>query len=121
MLALHPETDVVYGRSAIRHLGNVRRAFGPYDENRPIEHALLGSMLCRRAVFERIGLFDEALAHAEDVEWLARAKGKHVVMDRIDDVTLEYRIHGGNMSLDVERNQWFLLRALKRTLERRRV
>ena len=119
-LASNPCIEVVYGRTAIVYEQQVNRRFGPYGENRPIEHAMLGSMLSRRSVFDRIGLFDEALEHAEDVEWLARAKGKQVPMASIDDVTLEYRIHGANMSLDVDRNQSFLLRALKRTLEQRR-
>jgi hypothetical protein len=77
-------------------------------------------MLCRRAVFERVGLFDEALEHAEDVEWLARMKEFEIPTSMIEDIALEYRIHGGNMTLDVERNQSFLLRALKQTLDRRR-
>lgn len=119
-LATHPKTDVVYGRTLVRNTGTVRKRFGGYAEDTPLEFPTLGSMLCRRSVFDVVGLFDEALEHAEDVEWFARMKENAIPTDTIDDITLEYRIHGGNMTLDVDRNQLFLLRALKQTLDRRR-
>lgn len=119
-LADHPEADAVYGLTALRQRGAATRRFGPYDERTPIRFPLLGSLLCRRSAFEKVGRFDESLEHAEDVEWFARATELGVTLSLIEDVILEYRIHDGNMTLDVERNQAFLLRALKRTLDRRR-
>lgn len=116
----HPDVDIVYGRSRIRHIGNVRKRFGVDEENGPFLIPMLGSMLCRRSVFDRVGLFDEALEHAEDVDWLARTKDGSIATSKIDDVTLEYRIHDSNMTLEVDRNQAFLLRALKKSLDRRR-
>jgi glycosyltransferase involved in cell wall biosynthesis len=116
----HPDVDLVYGLARIRHIGNLRRKLGPYDENVPIRFPLLGSMLCKRTVFDRVGLFDEALEHAEDVDWFARVKESRIPTSTIDEVTLEYRLHDGNMTFDVDRNQAFLLRALKKSLDRRR-
>jgi glycosyltransferase involved in cell wall biosynthesis len=116
----YPDADIVYGRSRIRHIGDGRRRVGPHDEDEPLLIPMLGSMLCRRSVFDRVGLFDEALEHAEDIDWLARTKERNIATSTIDDVTLEYRIHDSNMTLEVDRNQAFLLRALKQSLDRRR-
>ena len=118
-LDLHADVDLVYGRTMIRELGGQRRR-GSGEEERSTAAPLLGSLLCRRSVFERVGGFDESLAHAEDVEWLARVQAANVSMRAIDTVALEYRIHGQNMTGDVAANQAFLLRALKQSLDRRR-
>ena len=92
---------------------------GSHDERRTAA-PLLGSLLWRCSVFERVGNFDESLAHAEDVEWLARVQAANVSVRATDTVALEYRIHGGNMTGDVAANQASLLRALKKSLDRRR-
>lgn len=119
-LERHPEVDLVYGLARIRHIGKLRRNLGPYDESEPIRFPLLGSMLCKRSVFDCVGLFDEALEQAEDVDWFARVKESRIATSAIDEVTLEYRIHDDNMTFEVDRNQAFLLRALKKSLDRRR-
>ena len=119
-LERHPEVDVVYGRTTFRHVGAARRRRLAHREDGEVSAPLLGSMLCRRSVFDRVGGFDERLAHAEDVEWLTRVKAQAVPMQAIDATTLEYRIHGENMTDDVARNQAFLLRALKQSLDRTR-
>jgi glycosyltransferase involved in cell wall biosynthesis len=112
--------DVAYGRTRIRMTATDNRRFANFDENKPLHHPVLGSMLCRRAVFDAVGLFDETFEHSEDVDWLSRAKAKGVSLVQVDATVLEYRIHGGNMTLDVDRNQAYLLRALKKSLDARR-
>ena len=119
-LDLHADVDLVYGRTMIREVGGQRHRRGSGDAERSTSAPLLGSLLCRRSVFERVGGFDESLAHAEDVEWLARVQAADVSMRAIDTIALEYRIHGQNMTGDVAANQAFLLRALKQSLDRRR-
>lgn len=117
-LDARPDVEVVHGRTRVVDRGASHSRSGVEKEARPTP--LLGSMLCRRSVFDLVGPFDEELHHAEDVEWLARMKEKGVSVHALNLVTLEYRIHGGNMTRDVAQNQAFLMRALKRSLDRRR-
>ena len=78
------------------------------------------SLLVRRDVFQRIGVFDPSFLDTSDVDWLTRAKdaGLHVCI--MPEVLVHKRIHGNNASARIEENQQGILKALAASLARRR-
>lgn len=80
----------------------------------------LGSAIIRKSVFERVGLFDETMRYSEDVDWFMRAREAGVEIKTIDAVTLLYRQHEQNMTRGKNTSELNVLKALKRSLDRRR-
>jgi glycosyltransferase involved in cell wall biosynthesis len=80
----------------------------------------LGSAVIRRSVFERVGLFDETMRYSEDVDWFMRAREAGAAILTIDAVTLFYRQHEENMTRGKSTSELNVLKALKRSLDRRR-
>ncbi len=78
------------------------------------------SALVRRTALERIGPFDASFRYAEDVDWLFRAQDGDVGVGILDDVVVVRRIHGANLTYDVESCQREAVRALKGRIDRRR-
>ena len=78
------------------------------------------SMVARREVFARVGFFDPGLGVCEDLDWYVRAAEAGVVIDLLDDVVLERRIHERNLSHDQEAMTRGALAVLRRKLERSR-
>jgi glycosyltransferase involved in cell wall biosynthesis len=81
---------------------------------------LLGSALMRRATFDAVGGFDEALFCGEDVDWFLRAREQGVAIEFTTDVGLLYRIHPNSLTRDTKARDRYFLMSLKRSLERRR-
>lgn len=80
----------------------------------------LGSAIVRKSVFERIGLFDETMRYSEDVDWFMRARESGAAIVTIDAVTLFYRQHEQNMTRGKSTSELNVLKALKKSLDRRR-
>lgn len=80
----------------------------------------LGSALVRKSVFERVGLFDETMRYSEDVDWFMRAREAGAEIVTLDAVTLLYRQHDENMTRGKSTSELNVLKALKRSLDRRR-
>lgn len=80
----------------------------------------LGSAIIRKSVFERVGLFDETMRYSEDVDWFMRAREAGARIVTIDAVTLFYRQHEENMTRGKSTTELNVLKALKRSLDRRR-
>jgi glycosyltransferase involved in cell wall biosynthesis len=57
-----------------------------------------GTMLIRRTLFDRLGLFDARFHIGSDADWLVRARDAAVRAVVVPDVVLDKRIHGGNLS-----------------------
>jgi glycosyltransferase involved in cell wall biosynthesis len=55
-------------------------------------------LMARRAVFDRVGVFDESLRVSEDTDWFARAERAGVVKHILPDVLVRRRLHGSNTS-----------------------
>jgi glycosyltransferase involved in cell wall biosynthesis len=117
----HPELGMVLG---------LTEAFVTPGEPRPLHYnpvwdegpfpACAGTMLARRAVLQVVGLFEESLALAYDVDWLARAKDAGVKAGQVDHVSLRYRIHRGNSSADAPAVNLAVLGVLRTSVRRRR-
>jgi glycosyltransferase involved in cell wall biosynthesis len=116
----HPELGMVLGLTeAFVTTGEPRPPhYNPIWDEGPFP-ACAGTMLARRSVLGLVGPYDENVALAYDVEWLARAKDAGVGAGQVDHVCLRYRIHPGNTSADrpaVHEAMFSLLRAsLQRT------
>lgn len=86
----------------------------------PIVVYNLGSVLARRAVFDRIGTFDPRYRYCEDVDWFMRAQEQGTVFDVLADVVLLYRRHEQNMTRDAAGLASDLTKVLKASIDRRR-
>jgi glycosyltransferase involved in cell wall biosynthesis len=99
-LARHPSVEMVQGLIQSMELatsedpGHLR--FEP--SGTPYAFINLGSALIRRSVFDRIGLFDEALEFNEDTDWFFRAWENQVSKVVLNEVSLFYRRHGDSMT-----------------------
>lgn len=80
----------------------------------------LGSAIVRRSVFERVGLFAETMRYSEDVDWFMRAREAGSEIVTLDAITLLYRQHDENMTRGKSTSELNVLKALKRSLDRRR-
>jgi glycosyltransferase involved in cell wall biosynthesis len=80
---------------------------------------ILGTLVAPKSLFEKIG-FDPNLTTAEDLDWFTRANDSKIPMAVIPRVLLYKRIHNKNISLNNPANNQNLLRALKRSIHRKR-
>jgi glycosyltransferase involved in cell wall biosynthesis len=119
LLKQHPGVEVTLGFARmIVPSGSGGEVFEPWME--PVPSICLGCGLFRASAFEKIGLFDESLAHADDVDWFFRAREGAISMLTHRDVMLLYRRHGNNITNDRELDTHYVLTALKKSLDRRR-
>ena len=70
--------------------------------------------------FKKVGKFDTGLNTAEDVDWYSRANDLQIPMAIIPKVLLHKRIHGRNISLNVNENNQNLLKALRQSVLRKK-
>jgi len=113
-----PAVDIVLGRIQQVHLSET--VDGPTQAQEPAFSVNLGSAVVRKSVFERIGLFDETMRYSEDVDWFMRARESGAAIVTIDAVTLFYRQHEQNMTRGKSTSELNVLKALKKSLDRRR-
>ncbi len=115
-LITDPAIEIVIGRIQQVLLGQTQaEEFGE-----PAFSVNLGSAVIRKSVFERVGLFDETMRYSEDVDWFMRAREGGAAIMSIDAVTLFYRQHEENMTRGKSTSELNVLKALKRSLDRRR-
>lgn len=79
-----------------------------------------GTMLARRAVFARAGLFDETLKLGEFIDWFARAADLGVGMTTVPEIILQRRRHRDNTTLRQKDSLPDMVMVMKRVLDRRR-
>lgn len=118
-LNAHAELDIVHGYGQLMRsdadgepefIGSARETFPYY----------LAAALYRRRAFETVGLFDTELRFGEDTDWFTRAGEKGLRVERLEQVTLHIRRHGGNMTRDKNLRELGTLRIFKKLLDRRR-
>ena len=86
----------------------------------PSRGRVAGTMLLRRSVFERVGLFDGSFDVGETIDWVSRADAAGVRTAPLCAVVLRRRIHGANMVRRAERLHADYLRVLRASIDRRR-
>lgn len=82
---------------------------------------IMETLLARRRAFDEIGFFDESLVIAEDVDWFARAADLGAVVETANQVLVRKRIHQTNAHLQAAGNNRDLLRAVKNSIERKKL
>ncbi len=120
VLARDPTADGVHGLT--QFFGDVDLAPVRFDrpDERVVRGAFLGSVLLRRAAFDRVGPFDSSLRTGEDYDWFLRAREAGLRLVASDDIALRYRVHPGGLSRATEEGNRDLALALHRSLRRRR-
>lgn len=116
-----PAIDIVMGRIQQVRLSKTLDGQTQSEEfAEPAFSVNLGSAVIRKSVFERVGLFDETMRYSEDVDWFMRTREGGAAIVTIDAVTLFYRQHDQNMTRGKSTSELNVLKALKRSLDRRR-
>jgi len=92
-----------------------------FGEDNP-EETLIGSisLVTRRRVFDRIGIFDEEIFGGDDLDWMLRATEAGFGFERIDEKLLRRRVHAQNISQDADVCQSALLNCFRKRAQRRR-
>ena len=116
-----PGVEIVMGRiQQVRLSETVNGQTQQEEFTEPAFSVNLGSAVIRKSVFECVGLFDETMRYSEDVDWFMRAREGGAAIVTIDAVTLLYRQHEHNMTRGKSTSELNVLKALKRSLDRRR-
>jgi glycosyltransferase involved in cell wall biosynthesis len=116
-LAERPELDIVF--CGMRNVAFDEHS--GFDPGRwPIIPISPCTMLARRAVFERIGVFDPKLRRGEDTEWYVRMMMRQVKYEVLPEILLERRIHGQNLTTDHASSPMDVVPLLKQVLDQRR-
>ena len=116
-----PSIDIVCGQTQIVLQIGIEGGepkLEPFQE--PKQALTLHGALCRRAVFDRVGLLDESQRFADDVDWFLRAKDLGVSIVSHPEVTWLYRRHDQNITNQVGAHQDYLATLIKKSLDRRR-
>ena len=112
-----PELDLVFGRE--RRFTEVR-AGQPVPIGEPRPAPIPGAMLLRRNSFARVGPFTDG--HVTDgLDWLLRAREAGLLEHTVSEQVTWRRVHGANNSLTHREAFGEFPRALKASLDRRRV
>jgi hypothetical protein len=98
------------GDKQIAFQGNPKESFRDY----------IGGGMYRKAVFNKVGLFDESLLFGEDSDWFTRARELGVSIQQLDEVTLYVRRHGKNMTEGKSLVELNMLHVIKKALDRKR-
>ena len=86
----------------------------------PETSLLAPTMIARREVFDRFGLFDETKRAGGFIDWMSRARATGLRFTTVDSVVLRRRIHETNMSRETGRDGNRDLLAVVRDHHRRR-
>ena len=120
--ALHdaPAPDMAFGH--MRHFlaAGVSPGMAARASNPPLPGYCAGAMLIRLADFRRVGMFEEDLKLGEFIGWFARACDLGLTSALVEDVVLERRIHGANLTIRRRADYGDYAQVLKRALDRRR-
>jgi glycosyltransferase involved in cell wall biosynthesis len=87
---------------------------------RPAPGYVTQALLSRRALFDRVGLFNPAIRHGDAQDWFLRAAEAGAVMKLLSDVLVYRRLHHGNFSRQISETLDDHLRIVKASLDRRR-
>jgi glycosyltransferase involved in cell wall biosynthesis len=81
---------------------------------------IMETLVARKTVFEKVGYFNNALHTAEDVDWYSRAADMKIPSMMLPEVLLNKRIHGSNISMEIEKNNSNLMLALRDAVKRKK-
>lgn len=121
--------------TAIQSTADARLFWGKmtiqYEENHPVipfrfggtaAHLVqLGTMWCKKDVFEQVGWFDSTTQPAEDMDWFKRVLDAPIPIHKLEHVCLTYRRHAHNLTgLSNFTDAKLFLTILKKSMDRKR-
>ena len=116
-----PTLDLVFG--ALQHFYSPELSEAERRQVRcppaPMPAPSAGTMLIRRASFERVGAFSPAWQIGEFVDWYLRACEAGLVLRQLPDVVLRRRVHARNKGRIEQQAQRDYLRIIRLALQRR--
>ena len=116
-----PNIQFVYGYMSLFDLAAADGLEPSADARRiDVRGVSLSAGLYRRQLAEAIGTFDADLAMAEDTDWLLRLFESTPGYRLIDDTCVYYRRHDANMTRDREVVRRTFMRAIAKSVVRRR-
>jgi len=118
----NPTVEIVQGLIQTMQLSGPGSSNKPQFEvtSVPYHYINIGSALYRKTVFEKVGLFDEALTDNEDTDWFIRAWEKGISKAVLNEVTLFYRKHTSNLTHGQNPVNYGLTKLIKKHLDRGR-
>ena len=120
-LANNPLADVIVGYSQLLVPTASESKLSKFERfGEPWLFLNLASAVFRTSVFEKVGLFDQELSYADDLDWFMRARELKVQMVVHKEIVLFHRRHKNNLTNQKELEQLYQLRMLKKSLDRRR-
>lgn len=120
--AAEPETDYSLTRMRffLDRADYIPPGFKPELLDRDHVGRFPGALVARRALFDRIGLFDTRWEIAGDVDWFARVQDGGARLGIVPAVLYFKRVHETNLSYNARTFSPEIVRVLKRSLARRR-
>lgn len=91
------------------------------DEEQRVTHVHLGALMVKKRVFEKGLLFDASLRFSEDVDWWFQIREAQLGICLLEETTLNYFIHGENMSVNKSIQDLQMLKVLHKSLKRRMI
>lgn len=82
--------------------------------------SMLSSFVARKSAFAQVGMFDERLKTAADMDWFSRAKDLRIPMAYLAETLMLKRVHDCNVTSQTRLNNAELLEVIQRTLARKR-
>lgn len=86
--------------------------------SKPYNFINVGSAIYQKSVFGKVGLFDETLRFNEDTDWFFRAWENNISKAVLNEVTLYYQKHDGNMTKEIGLVESGFVRLFKKHLDR---
>ena len=122
VLRAQPRTDMVFGHIRQFHSPELsqseRERIRCPDGAMPAE--LPSTMLCRRAVFDRVGLFETRWKVGQDVDWIMRARACGLRSVMLAETVYMRRLHTKNNGNTRSEDFGDRLKIIKAMLDRRR-
>jgi glycosyltransferase involved in cell wall biosynthesis len=80
---------------------------------------IMETLVVRKEIFKKVGLFNTELSTAEDIDWYSRAQDFGVSNHLLDEILLKKRIHGHNTSMNTSVNNKNLMKVLRSIVKRK--
>ena len=117
---MHPDIGYILGRQQNFLESGIDKPFWLRKEHLLNDHVgFLPTLMIRRRIFDKVGLFNTDYIISSDVEWFSRAKDVSIPMMVVPEIVLYRRIHDTNLSYQSKVGDPALLRALRASVHRK--
>lgn len=121
LLVSNPEIDLAYGALLmVSDIDEETLEPSPNSKTMKLTCIQLSCAMFRRRVIEKVGLFDEDFVQAEDSDYFFRVFEAGTPFIQTDTICLYYRRHADNLTKRLSESRQEFLRALAKSMRRRR-